>query len=65
MISYHGMPEDDEIRELPADTPSYLVPTPFSREADVEVVFKEVRRRHPEYDVRILNWDRAKRDYQP
>lgn len=64
MISYYGMPEDDGISGSPADTSPSVVPAAFPREADVEVVLKEVQRLHPGHEVRVLNWDRPKRDYQ-
>lgn len=64
MVSFHGMPEGEVTSKSPAGTSSQ-VPTAFSRETDIEVVLKEVKRQHPGYDVRVLNWDRPKRDFFP
>lgn len=65
MISFQGMPEEEDLRNSPEDCLPGVVATQFARDADVEVVLKEVKAKNPAYEVRLLNWDRPKRDYQP
>lgn len=65
MISLQGMPEEEDMRDSPAGSRPTAVPTPFTRDADVEVVLKEVQARNPACYVRVLNWHRPKRDYLP
>jgi hypothetical protein len=65
MISSRGMPEEEDLRNSPEGSLPGVVATRFARDADVEMVLKEVKVTNPAYEVRLLNWDRPKRDYQP
>ena len=65
MISFQGMPEEEDLRNSPAGSLPGVVATRFARDVDVEVVLKEVKVKNPACEVRLLNWDRPKRDYQP
>ncbi len=65
MISSRGMPEEEDMRDFMAGSPPGVVATRFARDADVEVVLREVQASNPAEEVRLLNWDRPKRDYQP
>lgn len=39
--------------------------TQILREVDVETALQIVRAELPEYEIRVLNWYRPKRDYAP
>ncbi|MGH7408726.1 MAG: hypothetical protein ACREKF_12060 [Candidatus Methylomirabilales bacterium] len=65
MISFQGMPEEDDMQDFLAGLRPGVVATRFARDTDVEVVLKEVKAKNPAYEVRLLNWDRPKRDYVP
>ena len=65
MISFRGMPEEEDMRDFLARLAPGVIATQFARDTDVEVVLKEVKAKNPAYEVRVLNWDRPKRDYQP
>ena len=65
MISFQGMPEEEDMRDFLAGLVPGVIATRFARDADIEVVLKEVKARNPAYEVRVLNWDRPKRDYEP
>jgi hypothetical protein len=61
-VSLRGIPEEDDLGPgSPAD-PLTAVPTPFPRDMDVETALRATRGLYPAHDVRILNWDRPKRD---
>ncbi len=34
-------------------------------DVDVETALRMVQAEFPDYDIRVLNWDRPKRDYSP
>ncbi len=34
-------------------------------DVDVETALRVVQAELPDYDIRVLNWDRPKRDYSP
>jgi hypothetical protein len=63
MISFRGMPEEEDMRDFMAGSPPGVVATRFERDTDVEVVLKDVKAWNPAYEVRLLNWDRPKRDW--
>lgn len=65
MISFQGMPDEENMPALLAGSFPGVVATRFARDTDVEVVLKDVNAGNPECEVRLLNWDRPKRDYEP
>ncbi len=44
---------------------SYFTTVPLPDEVDVEIALRMVQAEFPDYDIRVLNWDRPKRDYSP
>lgn len=61
-VSFRGFPEDEDLGSDDPCDPLSEVPTPFSRDMDVETALYATRARYPTHDVQILNWHRPKRD---
>ena len=62
MLSLCGFPEDEELKPLSLPSSPTTVPTAIPREVKVEGALHMVQGKHPDADVRILNWHRPKRD---
>ncbi len=43
----------------------YFTTIPLPRDVDVETALRVVQAEFPDYDIRVLNWDRPKLDYGP
>ncbi len=61
-VSLRGIPEDEDLDSGGPSDPLTVVPTPLSRDMDVEQALRATRELYPNHDVRMLAWHRPKRD---
>ena len=62
MVSLRGIPEDEDLAPGSRASSSTIVPTDLPRDVDVETAFRKIQAQNPTSEVRILNWNRPKRD---
>jgi hypothetical protein len=62
MLSLRGIPEDEDLKPRAMASSPTIVPTAIPREMEVEAALRTVQAQHPDAEIRILNWHRAKRD---
>jgi hypothetical protein len=62
MVSLRGIPEEEDLDSPSLAVSPTIVPLTISRDVEVETALRLTQVKHPESEVRILNWYRPKRD---
>lgn len=61
-VSLRGIPEDEDLQPRSRASAPTTVPTAIPRGVEGEATLRAVQGQHRDADVRMLNWQRQKRD---